>query len=403
MIWTIKKAFYRCFHGAMKCIVPLLRVPVPKVINGAGCINQLAEIVRSRGIGRVMVVTDRVITELGLPNNLLKALAKNEVLYTIYDDVRPNPTIQDIENGLIQYQKKDCEGIIAFGGGSPMDCAKMIGARAVDPKRPISKMRGMFKLRKKLPPLFAVPTTAGSGSETTVAAVVTDPEAHEKYAVTDLKLVPEAVALDPELMLGLPPHITAATGMDALTHAIEAYIGLHGTRFTNEKAENATRLIFENLEAVVQDGSNLRLRENMAQASFFAGAAFTRASLGYVHAIAHNMGGLYGVPHGVANAIILPHVLEISRAKAEKKLAKLAVAAGIGRKNESAETLSRRFVDQVKELSRRIGIPTKIKELQEKDIPLIAKRALKEANPFYPVPAILNRKECESLIGRLLP
>ncbi len=403
MIWTIKKAFYRCFHGAMKCIVPLLRVPVPKVINGAGCTNQLAEIVRSRGIGRVMVVTDRVITELGLPNNLLKALAKNEVLYTIYDDVRPNPTIQDIENGLIQYQKEDCEGIIAFGGGSPMDCAKMIGARAVDPNRPISKMRGMFKLRKKLPPLFAVPTTAGSGSETTVAAVVTDPEAHEKYAVTDLKLVPEAAALDPELMLGLPPHITAATGMDALTHAIEAYIGLHGTRFTNEKAENATRLIFENLEAVVQDGSNLRLRENMAHASFFAGAAFTRASLGYVHAIAHNMGGLYGVPHGVANAIILPHVLEISRAKAEKKLAKLAVAAGIGRKNESAETLSRRFVDQVKELSRRIGIPTKIKELQEKDIPLIARRALKEANPFYPVPAILNRKECESLVGRLLP
>jgi alcohol dehydrogenase class IV len=264
-------------------------------------------------------------------------------------------------------------------------------------------MRGLFKVRKELPPLLAVPTTAGTGSETTGAAVISDPETHEKFAAADLKLVPPIAVLDPELMLGLPPHITSATGMDALTHAIEAYIGNQGTKFTNENAEKATRIIFENLEEVYRDGSNLEKRNNMALASFYAGAAFTRASVGYVHAIAHNMGGLYGVPHGLANAIILPHVLRFCRKEAEQKLARLARAGGIGKESDADEELSCRFIEKIEAMNRNMNIPSTIKELQEKDIPLIAERALEEGNPLYPVPRIMNREECETLVRQMLP
>jgi alcohol dehydrogenase class IV len=264
-------------------------------------------------------------------------------------------------------------------------------------------MKGKFKVRKKLPPLFAVPTTAGTGSETTVAAVISDPEAHEKFGVADLKLVPIIAVLDPELMLGLPPHITSATGMDAFTHAIEAYIGWFGTKYTNENAERATKIIVEDLEKVYQDGSDLERRNNMALASFYGGSAFTRAYVGYVHAIAHNMGGLYGVPHGLANAIILPHVLRFCRAEAEHKLASLARAGGIGKASDSDEELSYRFIEKIESMNRNMNIPTTIKELQQKDIPLIAERALKEGNPDYPVPRLMNRKECEALVRKLLP
>jgi alcohol dehydrogenase class IV len=284
-----------------------------------------------------------------------------------------------------------------------MDCAKLIGARASNPKRSVPAMKGLFKVRKKLPPLLAVPTTAGTGSETTVAAVISDPESHEKFAAVDLKLVPLVAVLDPELMLGLPPHITSATGMDALTHAVEAYIGNHGTKFTNEHAEKATRIIFEDLEDLCEDGSDLEKRSNMALASFYAGSAFTRAFVGYVHAIAHNMGGLYGVPHGLANAIILPHVLRFCRREAEQKLARLARAGGIGTEGDSDEELSHRFIEKIEVMNRNMNIPTTIKELQEKDIPLIAERALEEGNPLYPVPRIMNREECEALVRQLLP
>lgn len=403
MIWTLTKATYRAYHGAMKVVTAVMPFPVPELLTGAGSARTLPKTLKSRKIDNVLVVTDKGLTALGLAAGLCDALAENKVAYTVFDEVQPNPTIQDIENGLRVFVANKCQAIVALGGGSPMDCAKVIGARFTNPRRSVRQMRGMFKVRKKLPPLFAVPTTAGTGSETTVVAVVTDPETHEKFAVIDRPLVPLVAVLDPELMLGLPPPITAATGMDALTHAVEAYIGLNGTRFTNEKAEKATRIIFEDLEDVYRDGSDLEKRMNMALASFYAGTAFTRASVGYVHAIAHNMGGLYGVPHGLANAIILPYVLAISRREAERKMARLARAAGIGEDRDTDEELSYRFIDRVKTMNQNMNIPTTIRELQEKDIPLIAKRALQEANPAYPVPRIMGREECEALLRGLLP
>ncbi|MGB9499266.1 MAG: iron-containing alcohol dehydrogenase [Dissulfuribacterales bacterium] len=403
MIWTLKKKAYRAQQKVMKVASTVLPFPVPLLLTGPGSVRKLPENIKVRGLKNVLVVTDKVLMDLKVPKGLLESLEENGVKYTIFDDVKPNPTIESVEAGRKIYKTNKCDGIIGFGGGSPIDCAKIIGARISNPYFSVRRMKGMFRVFLPIPPFFCVPTTAGTGSETTVAAVITDAKTHEKFAINDLKLVPKIAVLDPELMVGLPPHITSTTGMDALTHAVEAYIGLNGSDFTDQNAENATKLIFENLEKAYKKGSDIEARNNMALASFYGGSAFTRAYVGYVHAIAHNMGGLYGVPHGLANAIILPYILEFCRKDAEKKLAGLAIAGGIGTKGESAEELSYRFIEKVKTMNKNMKIPTFIKELKEKDIPLIAKRALNEAHPDYPVPRIMTREECEDLIRKLLP
>lgn len=403
MLWTIKKTMYRAQHQVMKTASKVIPIPVPVLLTGPGSVKKLAENIAVRGVKKVLVVTDKILMDLKLADGLLDSLTENDIKYTVYDEVQPNPTIENVEDGRRVYKDSKCDGIIGFGGGSSIDCAKIIGARVANPYMSVRRMKGLFRVFLPIPPFFCVPTTAGTGSETTVAAVITDAETHEKFAINDLKLIPKIAVLDPELMVGLPPHITAATGMDALTHAVEAYIGLNGSPYTDENAENATRLIFDNLEAVYKDGSNLEARYNMALASFYGGVAFTRAYVGYVHAIAHNMGGLYGVPHGLANAIILPHVLDFCRKEAEKKLAGLALAGGLGKSGESDAALADKFINKIKTMNKNMKIPTTIKELQEDDISLIAKRALDEAHPDYPVPRIMTLEECEELVRELLP
>ncbi len=402
MIWTLKKKIYRTQQRVMKVASIIIPFPVPMLLSGAGSVKNLAMNIKVRGLKNVLVVTDKILMDLKVPESFLESLKENGIKYTVYDSVQPNPTIENVENGRTIYQKNKCDGIVGFGGGSPIDCAKIIGARISNPFMSVRRMKGLFRVFLPIPPFFCVPTTAGTGSETTVAAVISDPSTHEKFAISDLKLIPKIAVLDPELMVGLPPHITSTTGMDALTHAVEAYIGLNGNKFTDENAKNATKLIFENLEETYQNGSNIEARNNMALASFYGGAAFTRAYVGYVHAIAHNMGGLYGVPHGLANAIILPYILEFCRKEAEEKLADLAVVGRIGTRKESAKDLSLKFIEKVKTMNKNMKIPTFIKELQEKDIPLIAKRALDEAHPDYPVPRIMTLEECETLIKKLL-
>lgn len=402
MIWTLKKRLYRTQQRVMKTASMIIPFPIPMLLTGAGSVKNLAMNIKVRGLKNVLVVTDKILMDLKVPESFLESLKENGIKYTIYDSVQPNPTIENVENGRAVYQKNKCDGIVGFGGGSPIDCAKIIGARIANPFMSVRRMKGLFRVFLPIPPFFCVPTTAGTGSETTVAAVISDPSTHEKFAISDLKLIPKIAVLDPELMIGLPPHITSTTGMDALTHAVEAYIGLNGNKFTDENAKNATKLIFENLEEAYQNGSNIEARNNMALASFYGGAAFTRAYVGYVHAIAHNMGGLYGVPHGLANAIILPYILDFCRKEAEEKLADLAVAGRIGTRKESAKDLSLKFIEKVKTMNKNMKIPTFIKELQEKDIPLIAKRALDEAHPDYPVPRIMTLEECETLIKKLM-
>ena len=403
MGWKLKKGFYRVFQFIMRWVAVILPFRVPALLIGPGCVKGLVENIKARGIRNVLVVTDRMLMDLKLPDGLLAALQEKNIQYTIFDDVKPNPTIENVEAGRKIYKENKCKAIIAFGGGSPIDCAKIIGARIRNPYLPVRFMKGLFRVILPIPPLFCVPTTAGTGSETTVAAVITNPATHEKFAINDLKLIPKMAVLDPELMIGLPPHITATTGMDALTHAVEAYIGHNGTAYTDECAEYATRLIFENLEKAYQNGNDLDSRNHMAIAAFYAGSAFTRAYIGYVHAIAHNMGGLYGVPHGLANAVILPYVLEFCKDAAEKKLAGLAIAGGLGTENDAESLLADRFIEKVKTLNADMGIPTYINELKKSDIPLIAERALKEAHPLYPVPKFMTRMACEDLLRKLLP
>lgn len=402
MIWTIKKKVYRTGHHMMNFLLPVIKLPEPEVISGSGSISRVPDIIKKEGIENILLVTDKVLMNLGLLDTFIRSLEERKISYQLFDGVQPNPTIQNVEDGVRKYISSNCKGIVTIGGGSPMDCAKVIGARIANPKKSVKKMKGKFKVRNKLPLLVMIPTTAGTGSETTVVAVVSDPENHEKFAVASTKLVPDYAILDPDLMLGLPPAITSTTGMDALTHAVEAYINVIGTPFTDEKCEKAVKLIFENLESAYQDGSDCERRNNLAIASYYAGVAFTRAMVGYAHAIAHNLGGLYNTPHGLANAVLLPHILEFSRKDAEEKLASLAVAAGIGKKNEPNEALSIKFIEKVKNMNRTMNIPDTFEELREKDIPVIAERAIKEGNPDYPVPTIMNKNECETILRRLI-
>ena len=280
----------------------------PELLEGEDAVLKLPAFIKNKGITRVLVVTDKGLMNLHLLDPMFEELKAQGMEYFLYDGVQPNPTIPNIEECKDVYLNNKCQGIIAFGGGSPMDCAKAAAARVVKPRKSVRKMRGYLKVGKKLPPFFAVPTTAGTGSETTLAAVVTDPETHEKNAIADPVLRPKYAVLDAKLTLGLPPHITSTTGMDALTHAVEAYFGKSNVKSTIKYAEDATLLIHENLEKAYVNGKDVEARSNMLKASFYAGQAFTRAFVGYVHAIAHNLGGTYGTPHGLANAVILPYV-----------------------------------------------------------------------------------------------
>lgn len=387
------KIYCRMVQKTFKLASPFLPWRKPELLEGPNSLDKLPDVIKKNEISRILIVTDSGISGLGLMDGLLSNLQKKNIEFYIYDKTIPNPTITNIEEALEVYKKNDCQGIIAFGGGSPMDCAKGVGARVMRPKKSISQMKGQFKVRKELPPIFAVPTTAGTGSEATVAAVITDSSSHEKYAIIDLNLIPHYAVLDPLITLKMPPHITAATGMDALTHAIEAYIGRSNTAETRKFSINAVRLIYDNLYETYQNGENLTARANMQKAAYLAGLAFTRAYVGNVHAIAHTLGGFYSVPHGLANAVILPYVLEHYGEAVWDPLAELAVAAGIGNASDSAEENAKNFILSIKSLNSRMGIPPKVSGIQDRDIPIMAERALKEANPLYPVPKIFSRDD----------
>ncbi len=399
---SIKHMYYRLYQGAFRIAVMFLDWTPPQTITGAGSIKKLPTVIKEKGLNKMMIVTDKGLMSLNLLDGLFDGLKKEGVDYVVYDKTQPNPSIDNIEEVRQLYVDNKCQGFIAFGGGSPMDCAKAAGARVVRPNKPVQKMRGQLKILKKLPPFFAVPTTAGTGSEATLAAVVTDTKTHEKYALNDPNLRPKYAVLDPELTVGLPPHITSTTGMDALTHAVEAYIGHSNTKDTSAKAEQATKMIFENLEDAYKDGKNIHAREQMLLASYYAGIAFTRAYVGNVHAIAHNLGGFYGIPHGLANAIILPYVLDYYGDTAYERLARLSEFAGVAKDGQSDEEKAKAFIQEIRDMNARMNIPDKIDKIQESDIPTIAQRALKEANPLYPVPKIMDLEDCMEVIRKLM-
>ena len=388
------RAFQCCFAVGAR-LLPWRR---PRVYAGPGSLLRAADILRENGLRRPFVVASRRQCADEHFRALQEALDEQDILLSVFSSVEPNPSVETVEKIAAQYKFDRCDCFLVIGGGSPMDAAKAAAARLARPERSLSRLAGLLKVRRRVPPLIAVPTTAGTGSETTIAAVITGSD-HHKYAVSDLCLIPRYAILDPTLSVGLPPHITAETGMDALTHAVEAYLSrFYNTGMTRALAESAVVTIFAHLERAYRNGASLEDREAMLQASFDAGAAFTRASVGNVHAIAHTLGGLYGTPHGLANAVLLPLVLEDYGAAAYPRLARLAWLVGLP--GETKEARAKAFIAEIRAMNARMGIPDHFDTIREEDIPLMSKWASQEANPVYPVPVIYDEARFARVIER---
>ncbi|MDD3842326.1 MAG: iron-containing alcohol dehydrogenase [Candidatus Izemoplasmatales bacterium] len=385
------RLYCRIYQFCFRIASGFLPFREPILLEGPNCLSLLPKLIYHQGITNVMVVTDYGLTKAGLVSPLLSDLKTQGIKYVIYDKTVANPTINNIEEAVQLYLDGHCQGLIAVGGGSPMDMAKGTAARIGNPHKLIPQMKGLFKVSHKIPPLFVVPTTAGTGSETTLAAVITNSQTHEKYAINDPHLIPHYAVLDPVLTVGLPKQITSTTGIDALTHAVEAYIGRSNTKHTEKMAVDAVKLIFENLYKAYNVGTNLIARANMQKAAYKAGVAFTRAYVGNVHAIAHTLGGFYQVPHGLANAVILPYILDFYGKTATKRLARLADLSKQSDLKDSDEQKASKFIASIRNLNASMEIPEQLKGIiKEVDIPLMAKRAFSEANPLYPVPKIMD-------------
>lgn len=392
-------------HGVsmigLKAGTAVMPMPWPRSFEGDNPSIEMCNYIVSKKKKSALFVTSKTPVRTGLVQPLIDVLEAGGVKVTVYDEVKPDPTINDIEAAVAVLKENDCDSVVALGGGSVIDAAKVIAARGKNDKS-ILKMTGMFRVSKGILPLYAVPTTAGTGSEVTIAAVVSDPEAQRKLPILDPRLMPRAAALDGKLMMGLPAHITATTGMDALTHAVEAYISKNALKRTDLMAVEATQLIMANLETAFHDGSNVDARQNMARASHLAGKAFTQAGVGYVHAIAHNFGALYHTPHGRANAIVMPYVLDYSLPKCADRLAELARACGIGEANDDDAALAKAFIARIRELNGVFEIPSQLDDLKADDIPRIAKAARQEARFTYAVPRYMSQKICEKIVGKML-
>lgn len=386
----IKAIYCRSVQAVLRAALPVLPYREPEVFHNCG---ELSTVFQKENIRRVLIVTDAGIVRSGIAAQLEAVLDEDDISYAVYDQTRPNPTVVNVEQALSLYRRYRCQALIAIGGGSSMDCAKAVGARLARPGTPLGKLKGTLRILRPLPTLIAIPTTAGTGSETTLAAVITDTQAQHKYVMNDFVLIPKYAVLDARLTLSLPPHLTATTGMDALTHAVEAYIGRSTTRQTRQEALEATRLVFANVERAYRNGKDYEARSNMLTAAYRAGIAFSRSYVGYVHAVAHSLGGQYNIPHGLANAVLLPYVLENYGSCIHRKLHDLAVAAGVADAQESDANAAAKFIRAIRQLNARMGIPETLEGIRPEDIPVMAAHAEKEANPLYPVPRLMTREE----------
>ena len=387
-----KKLFCRSFQTVLRAALPLLPYRDPKILNR---VEEIPDCLNARNIHKVLIVTDGFLHISGMLEPMKKVLSAAGIGYAVYDEVTPNPTILNVELAREKYLAENCQGLIGFGGGSAIDCAKAVGARIARPKLTIPKMKGILKIWLPIPYLIAIPTTAGTGSETTLATVITDHNSSHKFPINDFPLIPRVAVLDPEMTRTLPQHMTSTTGMDALTHAIEAYIGRSTTRQTRAMALEAVRLIAENLEVAYNDGDNMNARKNMLHAAYLAGGAFTKSYVGYCHAVAHSLGGQYHIPHGLANAVLLPYVLESYGTCAHRKYKDIAVAMNLADKDTPEAEAAQLLIAQIRRMNAAMGIPDKLPRIRKEDIPKLAQYADQEANPLYPVPKLMNATELE--------
>ena len=395
--YKLDVAWCRTFQAVLKIGNYFMGYRMPHYIEGPGKIAELGKFLAEKKVNDVLVVTGSGMVRRGQVKPMLDGFDAAGIRYTLKTYDTTDPTSDDVEAGYKVYKENGCKAIVALGGGSRIDCAKGIAAKAVHPRKKVSQLQGLLKVHWPIPTFVAIPTTAGAGSETTVAAVITDSATHRKAAINDPFLIPKYAVLDPELTKGLPPYTTATTGMDALAHAVEAYTNkTYNTKLENRLAKEAVKLIHDNILIAFEDGSNLEARQNMQRGAFYAGRAFTRGCVGYVHAIGHTLGGLYGVAHGLAMAVLLPHVMREFGASAHKRLAELADVCGIEGRNEAEKANA--FIAWIEETNKKMGLPDGFDVIQDKDIDQMITWAKKEANPLYPVPVVWARKDFRRLI-----
>ena len=398
--YKLEVLWCRTFQAVLKLGNYFMGYRMPHYLEGPGKIRELGAFLKEKRINDVLVVTGSGMVRRGQVQPMLDGFAENGIRYTLQTFDTTDPTSDDVELGYKTYQENGCKSIVAIGGGSRIDCAKGIAAKAVHPRKKVSRLQGLLKVHWPIPAFVAIPTTAGAGSETTVAAVITDSATHRKAAINDPFLIPKYAVLDPCLTVGLPPYTTATTGMDALAHAVEAYTNrTYNTKLENKLAKEAVKLIHDNILQAYEDGSNLQARQNMQRGAFYAGRAFTRGCVGYVHAVGHTLGGLYGVSHGLAMAVLLPHVMRRFGLSAQKRLAELADVCGMEGSSDAEKADA--FIRWIEETNAKMGLPDGFDMVQEKDIEQMISWAKKEANPLYPVPVVWGREDFRRLIDEI--
>ena len=394
-----KAAYCRAFQQGFRIMYPFFPYREPEDLRSDGDIPvKLVEL----GISSALLVTNESLRSLGVTAALEQAMESAGIACVIYDHTPPNPAIEDIEAAFAAYQKGGCGAVIGFGGGSCIDCAKTVAARATYPRRSVRQLAGNLKFWGRLVPVFAVPTTAGTGSEATLASVLVDAQTLRKFTTNAFPLIPRYAVLDARNTVGLPPFYTATTGIDALTHAVEAYIGQSTTAQTRAWSVEAVQLIFRYLPRAYRDGSDLEARQSMLRASYLAGLSFTRSYVGYCHAVAHSLGGRYNTPHGLANSVLLPYVLRTYGKSVYRQLKELAVAAGIAGENAPEAVAAERFIRRIERMNAEMGIPNRLPDVREEDIDSLSRFADREGNPLYPVPRLMDRRELQRFYAMVM-
>lgn len=390
--------FAKISVAVRKPVINLVNKPTPVTYIGCGKVKEMGNLLTMVQAKKVLVITDNFLNKMGLLDNMLKSIKDANINVVVFDGVLPDPTFTIVE--AAEKCCVGCDAVVAIGGGSVLDTAKAVSAAVANNKSAI-QLSGLLKVKKRPLPFIAVPTTAGTGSETTVAAIISDPSTHSKKQILDPKLVPIMAVLDAELTTGLPPHTTAFTAIDALTHALEAYVAKYATEETDCDARIATKLIYENLPKVQQEPSDLVAREALLVASFFAGMAFTRTYVGYVHAFAHTIGGKFGVPHGLANAILLPHVMQYYLPVCAQQFAELADLVNVCNANDTNEVKSRKFVESLFALNKQFNIPERFEKFPLAEIDGVITQAFKECHGTYPVPRYFTKADARELLKKV--
>jgi alcohol dehydrogenase class IV len=394
----IKRAYCRTYQGIFRIAMKVLNFRIPEVHHSLNDIPSLWEMNHCK---HPLIVSDEIIINLNPVQNFLTELKSKDISFDTYIDIKPDPSFESIERLYQFYNEHNCDCILAIGGGSVIDASKALGCKTLKPEKTLDHFKGVLKVGKDIPYFIAVPTTAGTGSETTVASVVTNEKTNDKFAINDGHLIPQVAVLDDALLENLPPKIIATTGMDAFTHAIEAYIGHSGTKLTDDYATKAMKAIKDHLYDFYLDSHNDIARKNMLEASFNAGVAFTRAYVGYVHALAHSIGGVYHMPHGLCIAILLPYVLEAYGKNAYKKLAEVSDLLELKEKTESEEIKAKAVISWIKEMNQKMNIPSSFEgKIQDKDLDFLASHSANEGNPLYPVPKEFNKEELKEIIRK---